>query len=340
MSRQQEILRFIPPGTRGIEIAPWHNPIVPAGGDRQAVALDILDRAALVARSETMPEIAPEMIAAISEVDLLGSACDIVELAAARFGPETPFDFVVSSHNLEHLPDPVRFLRGCEAVLMPGGIVSMAVPDKRACFDFFRPHNNTGDWLQAFHERRERPAYSQAFAQLAYSAALHEGAAVSAAFSINDKPDHIGLTGDVVQAYATWRDWIDRGDDQYHDVHCWTFTPASLELMLTELALLGLLNLDIVEVTAPSGFEFYVHLRKPLADPPDRTGLAERRRLLLHRTADELAYCSSLAWGSRADPEHRANAGDRNHVPGSHPRSLLRRIRRRIRRQFGWNVRG
>ncbi len=330
MDRRQEILRRIAPGTRGIEVAPWHSPIVPPGGDRAVVVLDVFDRPTLLARAEADPAIDRAAIANIGEVDLVGSACEIAELTRARFGAEARFDFVVSSHNLEHLPDPVRFLRGCEAVLTPGGVVAMAVPDKRGCFDFFRPHSGTGAWLEAFHERRDRPSFAQIFGQTAYNAAFHGRGGLTGAFTIDDNPGQITLLGDVAQAYATWRNLIDTNDTGYHDTHCWTFTPSSLELILTELILLGIIGLDIVAVTPPLGCEFFVHLRKRPEGAAAPGGLAERRERLLAQTVDELAYCSRHAWGLRTAQDRAVHADAPVIMHG-----LLRRIGGRLRRSFG-----
>jgi predicted SAM-dependent methyltransferase len=297
--RRQEILRYIDPGTRGIEIAPWFNPILSPRGDREVVVLDIFDRPALVARAENDPHIDDMMIPRIGEVDLVGSACDIAELTRARFGPEARFDFVVSSHNLEHLPDPVRFLRGCEELLASGGVIAMAVPDKRACFDYFRPCSGTGELLQAFHERRQRPSLAQVFSQGAYASMMQSRSGKSGAFTIDDNPNSIALVGDVVQAYTLWAGRIDPCDTVYRDTHCWTFTPSSLELIFTELILLGLINFDIVSISGQVGCEFIVHLRKRLEGAAAQSSLAERRELLLRQTVDDLAYMSPYAWGLR-----------------------------------------
>jgi SAM-dependent methyltransferase len=330
MDRRQEILRHIAPGTRGIEVAPWHNPIVLPGGEHAAVALDLFDRPTLVVRAKADPAIDRGAIGKIGEVDLVGSACEIAELARARFGAEARFDFVLSSHNLEHLPDPVRFLRGCETVLAPGGVVAMAVPDKRACFDFFRPHSGTGELLEAWHERRERPSFAQIFGQTAYNAALRGRDGVTGAFTIDDNPGQIALLGDVAQAYATWRTLLEANDAGYHDTHCWTFTPSSLELILTELILLGIIALDIVAVTPPLGCEFFVHLRKRPAGAAAPDGLAGRRERLLQQTIDELAHSSRHAWGLRAAQRQAVHAD----APPIQ-RGLLRRIGGRIGRCFG-----
>lgn len=48
------------------------------------------------------------------------------------------------------------FLRECTVLLAPHGTLSPAIPDKRYCFDHFRPHSTTGEALQAWLERRTR----------------------------------------------------------------------------------------------------------------------------------------------------------------------------------------
>lgn len=335
MQREQEIVRHIANGTRGIEVAPWIRPIVPPDGEREVVVLDVFDRQTLRARAEFDPQIDNTMIGQISEVDLVGSACEIAELTQQRFGPEAKFDFVISSHNFEHLPDPVRFLRGCQTLLAPGGIVSMAVPDKRACFDFFRPLSSTGEMLQAFHERRERPTFAQTFAQIAYAARLRQGSSESGAFSVDDNPNQIALRGDAAAAYAQWLGWLDTRDTNYHDTHCWTFTPSSLELILTELTLLELIDFDIVSVTKPAGCEFFVHLRKRPRDAPAHNGLAERREALLQQTVDEIAYSSRYAWQRRARRHGLRTAWRNTALSRTRFGLLLQRLHGRIRRRGG-----
>lgn len=335
MTLRQQVLRHITPGMRGIEVAPWFNPIVPPNRAYEVVVLDIFDRPTLLERAELDPNIDKAMIPRIGKVDLVGSACEIGQLALERFGPDARFDFVISSHNLEHLPDPVRFLRGCEALLGDGGNVLMLVPDKRACFDYFRPHSSTGDMLQAFHERRERPSAAQTFSQIAYQAALRLADTETGAFSIDVDPNDVALRGDLKIAYAHWLGRIDT-DIVYHDTHCWTFTPACLELILVELTLLGLINFDVVSISRPVGCEFLVHLRKRPAQAAMADGLAGRRELLLKRIAVELASNSPRAREARPAGIFDRHALRTAILTKMDRISLLPgRIRGRIRRRYG-----
>ena len=89
-------------------------------------------------------------------------------------------------------------------------------------------------------------------------------------------------------AYAFWTD-LNQSQNGYNDAHCWAFTPASFELLVTDLAFLGLARLKVVEVAGPNGCEFYTHLR-PLAEDepiPDRASFYENRALIMQRSIKE-----------------------------------------------------
>ena len=48
------------------------------------------------------------------------------------------FDFVVANHVLEHIGNPIRALKEWHRILRPGGLLFMALPDKRYTFDYMR----------------------------------------------------------------------------------------------------------------------------------------------------------------------------------------------------------
>jgi SAM-dependent methyltransferase len=92
------------------------------------------------------------------EMPLLWDMChgngDAHELAGIP--PET-FDYVHSSHLLEHLEDPVRFLRRAFEVLKPGGYLLLLVPHRdRYENKRLLPSNWNGDhksyWLPEEHD--------------------------------------------------------------------------------------------------------------------------------------------------------------------------------------------
>lgn len=250
------ILKGITKDMRGIEIAPWHNPLAPKREGFNCLVADVFDKEELLKRVAADPSIPDERISFIEHVDLVGSATEIVSLVPAA--DHGTFDYIVSSHNFEHLPNPIKFLLGCQRLLKPGGILSMAVPDKRACFDLFRPHTTVVDWLFAFREQRSRPSPEQIFQGTAYSSMLIENGKYVCAFSIDTPLDAIKVVGDIGAQYQSWL--TSGGTVTYQDAHCSVMTPASFELLIMECRYLGLLSMEIENISGPEGCEFYVRL--------------------------------------------------------------------------------
>lgn len=59
------------------------------------------------------------------------------------------FDIVFSCHMIEHAPDLISHLQMVHNLLVPGGYYFLIVPDKRYCFDHFKPESTTADVLYA-----------------------------------------------------------------------------------------------------------------------------------------------------------------------------------------------
>ena len=52
--------------------------------------------------------------------------------------PDSTYDFVLSSHNLEHFANPVKAIKEWQRVTRPGGTLVLAVPNYRYTFDHRR----------------------------------------------------------------------------------------------------------------------------------------------------------------------------------------------------------
>ena len=76
------------------------------------------------------------------------------------------FDAFVASHVIEHTPDLIAFLDSAAALLKPEGVVVLAVPDKRYCFDYFQPLTTTGQIIESHSELRSRHNRRLAFDHL------------------------------------------------------------------------------------------------------------------------------------------------------------------------------
>jgi SAM-dependent methyltransferase len=134
----------------GIEIGALHNPLkVPR--DASVTYVDLLSNEQ---QRETYPELAGSRLVQIDVTD------DGERLARFDDGSQ---DFVIANHVIEHAEDPIGALENQLRVLRDGGVLLLAVPDKRYTFDRDRPltspehlerdHADGGASSQAEHYR-------------------------------------------------------------------------------------------------------------------------------------------------------------------------------------------
>ena len=263
MDRTAKIMTGLDKSMLGIEVAPWIAPIAPKAAGYNVRVMDVFDRPTLMARAVSDPDYGNRDMSPLEEVDYVGSATQIATIVpAAEHGT---FDYIVSSHNFEHLPNPIKFLQGCAKILKPGGVLSMAVPDRRGCFDYYRPNSQLGDWLDAYAANRDRPTARQVFDLKSRTAFLQQANRELRGFPVGADSGQVRISSALVEVYNTW--YVQPVPDRYHDTHCTVMTPASLELLLTEVRYLGLVDFRIEQVSAPNGHEFYVKLRFGNTDP-------------------------------------------------------------------------
>jgi SAM-dependent methyltransferase len=289
--RRAEILRHISKQQKGIEIGPFFAPLAPKRDGYQCLSLDVFDADRLRTIAQDDPNIPRDQLGGIEAVDIVGSTSDIERLIDARRELGT-FDYIVSSHNFEHIPNPIKFLHGCGVVLKPGGVLSMAIPDKRTCFDYFRPLTTISPWIEAFMAGRMRPTLSQNFENGALDARLAQDGRLLASFPVPQDPRCVSLIGDLRKSYEVWMARAKSGETDYHDSHCWAFTPSSFSLLIQEARYLRLCPLSVEHVSGTHAHEFFVHLRNvghAAQDAVDASAFNAIRQALLHRMGEELA---------------------------------------------------
>ena len=178
----------------------------------------------------------------------------------------------------------------------------MAVPDKRACFDFFKPISTIGSWLEPFLSGRDRPTLIQVFNQNSLHCRYRLNGEETSSFSAEWIRAKITASRTLKQAYEWLIRSVEAKDNSYHDVHCWAFTPKSLHVVLCDLAFIGLSRLSVEEVSDANGNEFYVHLRNLGAGAIDEPEFYAKREELLHAAMDECAYNSHYVYAIRENP--------------------------------------
>lgn len=167
------------------------------------------------------------------------------------------FDAVVSSHAIEHQPDLIEHLIGVARILKPGGRYSLAVPDKRYCFDHFIAESTIADVLDA-GARKLR---------------FHDIASVIQHIALTTHNDSVrhwnGEHGEPVYKSAPERirDALNtslHSPGVYIDTHAWQFVPASFREIMQTLFDLGFSPFRVMRVypTIRDSIEFYAILEK------------------------------------------------------------------------------
>lgn len=298
MERKEQITKFITKQMRGIEIAPWHSPLAPKREGYNCLTLDIFNTEELRERSQNNELLSQSQLLNIEDVDIVGNATDLGGLIDNR-NELGSYDYIVSSHNFEHLPNPIKFLQGCSRVLKPNGLISMAIPDKRGCFDYFRPHSITADFIEAFFEDRMMPTLSQQFAHSSLNSRFNG----NIVFMQNENPEHVKVKKSLSGDFEQWKNLLNEKNippDIYADTHCFVFTPASFFLIINDLRFLRLSSFEIISMEPTGGAEFFVHMRnKDLNAQIDEERFYDSRQMLLHAINDEIGSNSLNAYKIR-----------------------------------------
>lgn len=247
MNRPETLLSGLSKPDRIIEIGPSHAPLAPKAEGWNSFVVDHDTRENLVTKYQAMG-VDPNKI---EEVDFVWKSGALTDAVPENY--HGTFKAFIASHVIEHSTDVIRFLLSAQNLIDPGGLIVLAVPDKRKTFDFFRPLSTTSQAITAFEERRDR-----------HTAETHFD---NAAFSVNKGGDAGWLETDTrVATFATdlagaVAHWKMAQRDSYVDAHAWVFTPASFELLVLELSELGYLNLRLDRREENPTTEFYAWLK-------------------------------------------------------------------------------
>jgi hypothetical protein len=216
-------------------------------------------------------------------------------------GEAAPFDFAYASHVAEHAPDLIGWLDQVAEVLVDGGILALALPDKRLCFDVNRSVTEMSDLIDAHLRGLTAPGYRQIYDFNSKIVAVDPGlmwagqADYTGQWRTDLDPDQWG--------YELCLKHQQTGE--YIDGHCSVFTPASFLDLYSRLVALDLIDYRIASFhpTEINTIEFRVCLQKL---PSSLTG-DERRAAQLASVPSAADIVPSPA---AAGPEAVASVGD------------------------------
>lgn len=232
----------------GLEIGPSHQPIAPK---KLGYNVHILDHLSAEGLREKYSKHNLDM-KSIEDVDFVWEGQPLQELTEKT----NFYNWIIASHVIEHMPDIISFFQQCEIILKETGILSLVIPDKRYCFDFFSPITSTGMLIDAYDSKYTKPTPGKVFDHFSNASKIEE----NIGWNKDTNIENIKLVSDQISARKQFNDA--KNPQNYVDVHCWRFTPESFEIIINDLNLLGLINLEIAEKFPTSGHEFYVSLQK------------------------------------------------------------------------------
>jgi glycosyltransferase involved in cell wall biosynthesis len=273
MTRTDRLTHTFTKEMRLIEVGASYNPLIPRAAGWNTVIVDHADRAELLAKYHDIPGFSASD--GVEEVDFIWRDGPLVDAIPANL--HGTFDGLIASHVAEHLPDVIGFFLAASRLLKPSGMLVLALPDKRLCFDFFQPLTTTGDLLDARGRTRHSPGTlfdaSAYFAERGTAGAWSKGGQI--------EPFRLPYTLDQARAMLGVNP-----DGAFVDAHAWRFTPASFQLLILELNLLRAIPWDIERLESADAVEFYVWLQQREVQL-SADAVATRRLSLLRETVLE-----------------------------------------------------
>lgn len=248
----------------GLEIGAANNPILRSSRCKYA---DYADTETLKSRFSSADYHGAEHIV---DVDYVWSGAGSLKpiVGAQNFG------YVIASHVIEHVPNPLGWFRGISDVVRPGGVFNLAIPDMRFTFDIACPPSSLGELVEADLLNYDKPSPRQIFDSCYYGKAVDPGEPWLRHVDVESTPSYSGgLAARLAydQAYRSM-------DGDYYDSHCWAFTPKTFLKLLRGACDLELFDylLGDYHPTIEGEFEFFLNLYKP-NDPLSREDLRSRQ---------------------------------------------------------------
>jgi Methyltransferase domain len=252
-ARQDFVISNLDTSKRGIEIAPYFNPMV----SKQLYDVwyvDCIDNKEIQKKAKENPGSVGKEVPHIDSVWVPGRPLrECVNRQA--------FQYAVASHVFEHVPNPVGWVTEILECLHVGGKLALLIPDRRHTMDYYRRETTFADILGWYVDKPSIPSPSQVVDFLAQS--FYDIGAVD----FNEPM----LPFEKAERHYSDRDALNfaqmtKDRNHYLDVHCSVWTPDSFVRVFQRIRDLGILN---VEIDGPySGFpgsipgEFLVYMTK------------------------------------------------------------------------------
>lgn len=248
MNRTQKTLKHIKKSGFGLEIGPSHNPIAPKSDGYRVHIIDHMTQTELIDKYR-------EHKVNLKKIESVDFVWDGEKDYSELTGNRNFYDWIIASHVIEHTPCLISFLNDCDQLLNESGVLSLVIPDKRYCFDHFRPMTGIAkviDSLSQGHKVHTPGTVAEYFLNVvAKNNAIAWHPATEGNYNfVHSLADARGGMESVKQ------------NGNYIDVHAWCFTPHSFRLMVEDLFSLGFIQLRELDFFPTVGCEFFITLSR------------------------------------------------------------------------------
>ena len=245
MNPKQKVLQHVNPKGWGVEIGPSFNPYAPKRNGYKVHTIDHMSREELIKKYKGHPV----HFENIEEVDFVWQGENYSELT----GKKKFYDWVIASHLIEHTPDLIGFLNDCDTILKDDGIISLVIPDKRYCFDHYRPITNISKIIDSHFQNNT--IHTPGTVAEYFLNVVSKGERIGWEYGSTGKYRLIHSLEDATQGMKSVIE-----DKAYIDVHSWCFVPHSFRLLIHDLYNLGLIPFQEIDFFNTDNFEFYITL--------------------------------------------------------------------------------
>lgn len=252
MDRKSKLTSKLNLKGNGLELGPLAWPIL----TRREASIEYVDHATTAELRNLYKHDAGVPNEQIVDVDFALSGRPLTETVGSK-----KFDYVLASHVIEHVPDIIGWLQEINNILKPGGILSLAIPDKRYTFDIDRNVTRSADILAAHIDKNTSAATSAVYDHFRnYRSKVDPAQVWDGQLYLSEEagPHRYSIkeSYDFCIANKLGREYI--------DTHIFVFTPASFFEALRDLIELSMLPFKVAFFydTAEGGIEFIVGLKK------------------------------------------------------------------------------
>ena len=247
------------PSGVGLEVSPYFDPFL-SKSDYNILYTDYIGTEEIRAKAADNPDLRNRNVPAVDFIWTPGAPL-------AQCAPDGMlFDYVVASHVMEHVPNPIGWLNEILSVVKIGGRVALFLPDRRANADYLRQETQFHHLAQWWMEQPSTPTPGQVLDFMVHSFALRHGMVVD--WDARGGP--VGLERAYSDAEALSTSTFVHNEGAYIDVHCTVWNAETFKAIFQQVVAAGLLNVAIGNVT-PENAEFSIVLTKlgePFLKPP------------------------------------------------------------------------